>query len=305
MFYVYALLDPRKPGPFKYGRWKFEYEPFYIGKGKANRAFKHFEQTIDTCKNLHKVRKIAKIRRETGEEPILAFKRSGLSEDDAHQLEISLIRRIGRSDLKRGPLTNLTDGGEGTSCRKFSRKSREKMRESRYLVIDRMSPEEQLSQRRKMLKSPALYKAEFTARWPSVIIQTPYVDVHTALTFRCKACRHKWSGKPSYAKLNGCPNCRKLDPAKIEAERQRRSDAVKQVHATRSKQAKRKIAERISKAQVASWSSGDHCYFRKSTKEIAAINKKKSESAKRFCLENPDKKHLAAVNGWKTRSNCT
>ena len=34
-------------------------------------------------------------------------------EREAHQLEIELIRRIGRHDLKSGPLTNQTDGGEG------------------------------------------------------------------------------------------------------------------------------------------------------------------------------------------------
>jgi hypothetical protein len=29
--YVYAYLDPRKPGIFKYEEYEFGYEPFYIG----------------------------------------------------------------------------------------------------------------------------------------------------------------------------------------------------------------------------------------------------------------------------------
>ena len=80
MYYVYALLDPRRPGPFKYGNWKFDFEPFYVGKGKDNRAFKHLDHTLGNCGNLHKVRKIAKIRRETNEEPVVLIKRKGLSE---------------------------------------------------------------------------------------------------------------------------------------------------------------------------------------------------------------------------------
>jgi len=34
-YYVYALLDPRKNGPFKFDNIVFDYEPFYIGKGKG------------------------------------------------------------------------------------------------------------------------------------------------------------------------------------------------------------------------------------------------------------------------------
>ena len=36
-FYVYVYLDPRKPGSFKFGEYEFDYEPFYVGKGKKNR----------------------------------------------------------------------------------------------------------------------------------------------------------------------------------------------------------------------------------------------------------------------------
>jgi hypothetical protein len=41
VFYVYAILDPRKPGHFRYGHFKFEYEPIYIGKGNGKRSLAH------------------------------------------------------------------------------------------------------------------------------------------------------------------------------------------------------------------------------------------------------------------------
>ena len=32
-FYVYAYLDPTKPGKYVYDNIEFEFEPFYVGKG--------------------------------------------------------------------------------------------------------------------------------------------------------------------------------------------------------------------------------------------------------------------------------
>lgn len=110
--YVYALLDPRKPGRFRYGRWVFRFEPFYVGKGKGNRCHTHIKSAMSGKTHTHKDRKIRKILKE-GLEVVVRYLKRDLSSLDAGALEMELISKVGRSDLKKGPLTNLTDGGEG------------------------------------------------------------------------------------------------------------------------------------------------------------------------------------------------
>lgn len=110
-FYVYAYLDPRKKGDFKYEKYHFEYEPFYIGKGYDNRLTEHLRKSqlkINTFKN-NKINKIL----DSGLKPIIIKISSNIFEIDAFELESKLIKIIGRTDLKKGPLLNLTDGGEG------------------------------------------------------------------------------------------------------------------------------------------------------------------------------------------------
>lgn len=72
IYYVYAWL--KKNG-----------EPYYIGKGKNNRAW----------------------RKGHGIVQIIA---SNLTEDEAFNFESLLIKKIGRKDLNEGPLHNKNDG---------------------------------------------------------------------------------------------------------------------------------------------------------------------------------------------------
>lgn len=106
-YYVYALLDSSKPGKYKYDSYTFDYEPFYIGKGKSNRI-KH---TLYD-KSSFKRNKILKLKRKNID--ILSVKiLKNISNNLAINKEIELISLIGRRDLKKGPLVNTTDGGEG------------------------------------------------------------------------------------------------------------------------------------------------------------------------------------------------
>jgi hypothetical protein len=76
--------------------------PFYIGKGYGRRAYdknhtRHWHNVVN--KHGYEIRFLAE----------------GLSETDAFWLEKQLIGMFGRADLGRGPLVNMTDGGEGAS----------------------------------------------------------------------------------------------------------------------------------------------------------------------------------------------
>ena len=44
--YVYVFLDTSKKGTVQYGEYKFEYQPFYVGKGTFDRCDEHFKNII-------------------------------------------------------------------------------------------------------------------------------------------------------------------------------------------------------------------------------------------------------------------
>lgn len=129
-YYVYVYLDPRKNGDYKYGEYEFEHEPFYVGKGTDNRWKEHLSPSIKKI-NPFKYRKIQKIIRETGNIPIIIKYRNELTEKESLQLEIKMIKIIGRKDLKTGPLVNMSDGGETCNRRTIPKNVREKIRKTK------------------------------------------------------------------------------------------------------------------------------------------------------------------------------
>lgn len=127
-FYVYAYLDPRKKDNFVYEKYRFDYEPFYIGKGNGKRLNEHLRKS-QLKENTLKNKKIKKILNE-GLNPIIIKISSNLFEVDAFELEIKLIKTIGRLDLKTGPLANLTNGGDGISGLIKTKKHRSRLSSS-------------------------------------------------------------------------------------------------------------------------------------------------------------------------------
>jgi hypothetical protein len=107
-FYVYELWNPIKN------------EIFYVGKSqhksRSTRLNDHLKeaQEVLTKKRMgtHKTHTILKILRE-GYNIDFKIVYETINEQEAFEKEKALIRHYGRRDLKTGPLTNLTEGGEG------------------------------------------------------------------------------------------------------------------------------------------------------------------------------------------------
>lgn len=141
--YVYVYLDPRKPGIYVYEKdgfkLEYDYEPFYVGKGKSNRSVSHLKEVkkyrrgkLWKCMNIIKLSKIIHIQEQLNRDPIIIKYKEFLTDKESNNLEMLLIKNIGRINLKTGPLTNLTDGGSGGSTntgKKFTKEHKQKMSE--------------------------------------------------------------------------------------------------------------------------------------------------------------------------------
>jgi hypothetical protein len=96
-YYVYVFLR------------KDRYTPYYVGKGSRDRD-------TSLCRTTHKPKDRERIVRV----------KEGLTEEDAFQLERTLIKFWGRKD-QGGILYNLTDGGEGVSGHKHTEETKRKI----------------------------------------------------------------------------------------------------------------------------------------------------------------------------------
>ena len=120
-YYVYVYLDPRKPGNYVYGDYSFEFEPYYIGKGKNTRITDEHNQNGIIWMEMKIVNE--------GLKPIRNMLNENLEEHNAYELETHLIKTIGRR-FEGGPLINITkDQSKGF---KKSRKKREAKKKKLY-----------------------------------------------------------------------------------------------------------------------------------------------------------------------------
>jgi hypothetical protein len=116
--------------------------PCYVGQGNKDRPFKHIKRALrGQHTNLH----LARIIRGTkGKLPVCVI-RTGLTRKEAVEMEMALIKVIGREDLGTGPLVNRTDGGEGPTNMIFSKSARKKISQAglgnQYAVGGSKDPE--------------------------------------------------------------------------------------------------------------------------------------------------------------------
>jgi hypothetical protein len=157
-----------KPGYYKYDDLIFEYEPFYVGKGKGNRFLYHLNKVKNNCKfkKSYKFDIIQEILY-NGYEPIILKMKELLSEDDSLSLEKDTIVKIGRIDMKSGPLANRNDGGKkpqdnyhhsNESKIKISNGGKNRLPDNRYTLI---SPYDELYSNVKLGEFCKLHKLDY------------------------------------------------------------------------------------------------------------------------------------------------
>jgi hypothetical protein len=100
IYYVYAYLR------------KSNNQPYYIGKGKGDRAYKG-KHSVSIPKDLSKI----------------VILESKLTDLGACAIERRMIKWYGRKDLETGILLNKTDGGDGSAGAILSEETKQKIRE--------------------------------------------------------------------------------------------------------------------------------------------------------------------------------
>lgn len=83
-------------------------EPIYVGVGKDGRCRHHLVR-----KDMHPLTQRIQWLRKQGKEPVISFICENVDRELALLVEMEAISKWGRKDLGKGPLLNLTDGGEG------------------------------------------------------------------------------------------------------------------------------------------------------------------------------------------------
>lgn len=241
-FYTYILCDSRKLGEYRY-KTRFGYatlpaEPFYVGKGKGRRSEYHTQHILHVCKTHPKSNKIKKMHRE-GYKVLVIRSKKFYDEPTAFAIERELIEIIGRQNLGKGPLTNLTDGGEGTSGLVTSEDLRETRRQNLLSRLASLTDDE----KEELCRS--IGKGRRTA-W-SKMSDADYAEYCAKISNATKRWASSLSPKAVASRVEKMLETRqKFTPVRREAIRQKTSASQKKRYAGKSEAWKEARAEKIS-----------------------------------------------------------
>jgi hypothetical protein len=216
-FYVYAYLRSKVS---KYGRAGI---PYYIGKGWGRRAFRT-HSPIPIPNNRANIVLVS----------------LGMSETDAHQLEMLLIHLHGRVDLGTGCLRNLTDGGEGVRGRfvpEEERKAISNRGKQRWASLS----EEQKREWHEAIREGWAERTEEQKREYSETISEHRKVWHASLT---EEQRREWHEK-----------LKKGWERLPEDEKREWREALKKGHGRRTEEQKRELGQRMSQANQNRWAN--------------------------------------------------
>jgi len=99
---------------YTYAYLREDRTPYYVGKGKDNRAYRKRKNEINPPKDKSRI----------------IFLKQNLTEEEAFKHEVYMIAVLGRKDLGTGILRNKTNGGEGSSGAIVSEETRRKKSEA-------------------------------------------------------------------------------------------------------------------------------------------------------------------------------
>ncbi len=133
-YYVYVYSDPDT------------HKPFYVGKGKGNRAFEHLSDDSDSRKT-----KEIELIRARGKEPLIEILVHGLDEKTAFKVEAATIDLLG--------VENLTNQVRGHGSSEYG-KIEASVLESRYMCEELCTSE--IEYNVLMIRINALYRNDMT-----------------------------------------------------------------------------------------------------------------------------------------------
>lgn len=120
-FYTYIYYDRSKNN-----------EPFYVGKGFGERAWTHLTESQQRKTPFYNRLKSLKKK---NIDPVIGIINCK-DEEESLSYEIWFIYKFGRKDQGKGPLLNLTDGGEGISNPSLETREKISLSNSKRIVSD-------------------------------------------------------------------------------------------------------------------------------------------------------------------------